>query len=158
FFYRNAFAYCYVLILPPAAILIGMSYESYRERATVSGSRLAALLMPLLIAAQCAFLVVNSVRLLPDKIEPQRVTLAAVHAVFPDPVPYIDGYGAVASFPRYAFFMSSWGMAHYHAIGEPVFPDLVAQGQPPLLLADSPSLYGALIPDIAISDRRKLLP
>jgi hypothetical protein len=158
FFYRNAFAYYYVFILPPAAIFIGLSYESYRQRASVSKSRLAALLMPLLVAAQCAFLVANCARFLPDAIGPQRATLNAVHTVFPEPVPYIDGYGIVASFPRDAFFMSSWGMDRYHAVGEAVFPDLVAQAQPPLLLADSPSLYAALIPDITVSDSRKLLP
>jgi hypothetical protein len=157
FFYRNAFDYFYVFILPPAVIFIGLSYQEYRQRASNSESRLAALLMPLLVAAQCAFLVANGIRFLPDAIGPQRVTLAAVHAVFPEPVPYIDGYGVVASFPRHAFFMSSWGMDRYRAIGKAVFPDLVAQAQPPLLLADSPSLYAALMPDIAISDQRELL-
>ena len=61
--------------------------------------------------------------------------LAAVHATFPEPVPYIGGYGVVASFPRQGFFMSSWGVEDYHRARVPIFADIVARTQPPLLLA-----------------------
>jgi len=158
FFYRNAFAYYYVFILPPASILIGLSFEAFRRRASDPADRRAALFSPILIALQCVIFAAGVFRLLPDQIEPQRATLAAVHEVFPDPVPYIDGYGVVASFQGHGFFMSSWGMDEYHAAGRPVYPELVARAQPPLLLADSPSLYAALIPGVTVAERRVLLP
>jgi len=101
---------------------------------------------------------VNNARRLPDAIAPQRATLDAVHAVSPEPVPYIHGYGVVASFPRTGFFMSSWGVSRYRETGLPVFRDLVAKAQPPLLLADSPSLYAALVPDVTVVPERALLP
>jgi len=158
FFYRNAFAYYYVFILPPASILIGLSFEAFRRRAADPADRRAALFSPILVTLQCVIFAAGIFRLLPDQIEPQRATLAAVHEVFPHPVPYIDGYGVVASFQRHGFFMSSWGMDGYHDAGRPVYPALVARAQPPLLLADSPSLYAALIPDVTVAERRVLLP
>jgi hypothetical protein len=157
-FYRNAFAYYYVFILPPGAILVGLSFEAFRQRASNLVDQRATLFFPILVALQCMVLAAGVFRLLPDRIEPQRATLAAVHQVFPRPVPYIDGYGVVASFRRHGFFMSSWGMDGYHDAGQPVYPALVAEARPPLLLADSPSLYAALIPDVTVAERRVLLP
>jgi hypothetical protein len=157
-FYRNAFAYYYVFILPPAAILIGLVYERYRQQARGSSEPRPYQLLSLLIFLQCGVLLYQASRNLPDAIEPQRVTLDAVHAVFPAPVPYIDGYGVVASFPRTGFFMSSWGVGKYRDAGEPVFRELVAKAQPPLLLADSPSLYATLVPGVTVVPERELLP
>jgi hypothetical protein len=54
--------------------------------------------------------------------------------------------------------MSSWGMQSYHAAGQPVFAELAAQNHPPLLIADSPSLYGALVPGVTVKPERALLP
>lgn len=156
-FYRNAFAYYYAFILPPAAVLIGMAYERYRRQALESNEPRPFRLLALLLCLQCGVFLYQSGRNLPDAIEPQRATLDAVHAVFPEPVPYIDGYGVVASFPRTGFFMSSWGLGKYREAGVPVFRDLVAKAQPPLLLADSPSLYAALVPGVTVVPERELL-
>jgi hypothetical protein len=157
-FYRNAFTYYYAFILPPAAILIGLAYDRYRQRVGEAEELRMVRLLPLLILLQGGFLLLNVTVNLPDAIEPQRRTLDAVHAVFPEPVPYIDGYGVVSSFPRTGFFMSSWGVDKYRDAGEPVFRELVAKAQPPLLLADSPSLYAALVPGVTVVPDRALLP
>ena len=81
-----------------------------------------------------------------DQTLAQRQTLAVVHATFPEPVRYLDGYGVVARFPRVGFFMSSWGMQDYLAVGQPVFAGLAAAAPPALLLADSNALIAALRP------------
>jgi hypothetical protein len=155
--YRNAFQYYFPVILAPAAILLAIFYEKHRLRAGAESRGLATIGM--LILVQCGFLAIHVARNLPDEIAPQRSVLAAIHATFPRPVPYIGGYGVVATFPRQGFFMSSWGMEDYRRAGRPVFPDIVARTQPPMLLADSPALYGALIPGIIIiKEKRALLP
>ncbi len=156
--YRNAFDYYYQLILAPAAILVAILYDKHRAMAPAASKSPALGLVPALIAVQCGVLAIHAWRNLPDEIAPQRTVLAVVHATFPEPVPYIGGYGVVASFPRQGFFMSSWGLEKYHEAGTPVFPDLVAKAQPPFLLADSPSLYGAMMPGVVVKEERALLP
>jgi hypothetical protein len=156
--YRNAFHYYYPLILAPAAILAAVFYEKHRLRALTACKSQAVGLFPALLIIQCGFLALHLARNLPNEIAPQRSVLAAAHEVFPEPVPYIGGYGVVASFPRQGFFMSSWGVENYRRSGVPIFPELVARTQPPMLLADSPSLYGAMMPGVIVTEDRALLP
>jgi len=156
--YRNAFAYYFVFALPSAAVLIALFYAEQRRRAAAEPNSPAIAVIALMVAAHGILLGVNAWRNHGDKITPQRTVLAAVHDMFPRPVPYIDGYGVVGTFPRYGFFMSSWGMQIYQKTGRPYYPDLVAQAQPPLLLADSASLYAALIPGVTVKEERRLLP
>ncbi len=154
--YRNAFPYYYPMILAPAAILLALAYEKHRLRAGATPRAMAT--VGLLILAQCGLLATHVARTLPDKIAPQRAMLAVVHATFPQPVPYIGGFGVVATFPRLGFFMSSWGVENYRQAGRPLLSDIVARTQPPMLLADAPSLYGALTPGVAAKEARALLP
>jgi hypothetical protein len=157
-FYRNAFAYYYAFILPPAAILIGLVYDRLARQDAEAKEPRAALRLAVLIGLPVGFLLFHAAANWREDIDAQRRTLDAVHAVFPQPVPYIDGYAVVSSFPRSGFFMSSWGVDKYRAAGTPVYPALVAQMQPPLLLADSPSLYAALFPGVEVKPQRQLLP
>lgn len=156
--YRNAFTYFFPLILAPAAVLVALFYEKHRAAAQGVRRGPEITVIAAFLIVQCSLLAVHVWRNLPDETGPQRSVLAAVHAVFPEPVPYIDGYAVVASFPRHGFLMSSWGMETYHAAGQPVFPAMVEAAQPPLLLADSPSLYGTLVPGLTLKSERQLLP
>jgi hypothetical protein len=157
-FYRNAFPYYYAFILPPGAVLAGLAYEWCRSAARDAGRPRAATLVTALIVAQCVLLAGFLLRLVPDRIEPQRAALAAIHTMFPEPVHYIDGNAVVASFPWSGFFMSRWGMDGYRAAGRPVFADIVARDQPPLLIVDTPSLQAALVPGHPVIPEGKLLP
>jgi hypothetical protein len=156
--YRNAFEYNFVFILPPAAILAGLAFEWLRTRATTSGRRAAQLLFVVIALGPVAFLAAGIARNMPDKTGPQRQTIDAVHRVFPEPVPYIDGFGVVPRFPRVGFFHSGLGMGHYRDVGRPIYPDRVRETQPPLLLADSPALHAALLEEIEVPDESALLP
>jgi hypothetical protein len=147
-FYRNAYAYFFVLLLPAAAILAGLSFEKHRAalgRKTTPARRRAVIAFCL---AQCVVLIAGNARYLADTMAGQRTTLAAIHEIFTKPVAYVDGYGVIASFPRVGFFMSSWGMDQYRAGGRPVFGDIIAAAQPPLLLADSVPLYHSLFQEV----------
>jgi hypothetical protein len=156
--YRNAFPYFYPFILPPAALLVGFSFDKHRQAAPKPNAIPAVKLTAALVAVQCAILVFGSAGLMTDGVRPQRQTIAQVRAIFPDSVPYIEGFGVFAAYPRSGFFMSSWGVDNYREAGEPIFADLAAKDQPLFVLADSPSLYGALVPGIAVDEDRTLLP
>lgn len=156
--YRNAFLYFYVFILPAASILVGIAYDKYLQRVASEDRAKRFPVAFLLLFAQCVFLCTTYSLRWSDRIEPQRMTLAAIHTVFPEPVPYVGGYGVAATMPRVGFFMSGWGIDSYRREGRPVFPDLVAKAQPPFLLADSPALYAALMPGWEVNDRYALLP
>jgi hypothetical protein len=148
--YRNAFPYFFPFILAPAAILVGLSFEKHRRAASKLGVAL--------VIIQWVILAFGSLAKLPDRVGLQRQTIAEVRGIFPDPVPYIEGFGVLAGYPRSGFFMSSWGVDIYRQAGQPIFADLVAKDQPPFVLADSPSLYGALAPGIEVNQDRALLP
>ena len=134
--YRNAFPYFFPFITAPAMVAAAVGAGRLRGRAALCGGALA--LMAASVGAQW-------VRALPDDQAAQRQLVAAVHRIFPAPVAYIDRNAMMASFPRYGFFMSSWGMAKYRRAGRPVFADLIARHAPPLLIADSPALQRAVL-------------
>jgi hypothetical protein len=103
-------------------------------------------------------LLFNAVTRIADHVSVQRETVAAVRSIFPQPVPYIEGFGVLADYPRVGFFMSSWGVENYRRAGQPVLSTLVARHQPVFVLADSPSLYAALAPGVEVDPDRAFLP
>lgn len=156
--YRNAFPYFFPFILAPAAVLVGIAFDKHRQGTAAPIGIPPAKLAGALVLVQCAIMAFGSIAKVPDKVQAQRETLAAVRSVFPQPVPYIEGFGTLADYPRVGFFMSSWGVENYRRSGEPAFASLVAQHQPQFVLADSPSLYAALVPGVEIDPDRALLP
>jgi hypothetical protein len=156
--YRNAFAYYYAFAVPTSCVLVALMFDALRRRAEARRSLPMLLAVSLLVTAQLAVLALFGAYNARDEITPQRQVLNAVHQVFPQPTPYIDGFGAVATSPWHSFFMSTWGLQNYRDAGKPVFPDLIAHGQPPMLLADSASLYAAMFPGVVVRPNRALLP
>lgn len=144
--YRNAFPYYYVYVLAPAALLAGLAFDRLAARFHRDSDRLAP--MPaLLLLLLTVTLLFNAERALPDRQAAQRQFLDVVHARFPQPVPYLDGFGMVGSFPRVGFFMSSWGMQDYYAAGRPLFSGAADDAPPLLVIANSPALGAALLPE-----------
>lgn len=133
-FYRNAFPYFFAFITPPMMVVAAVGASRLGREATL-GTLVA--LMSVTGAAQ-------AVTALSEGAALQRATLAEVHRLFPDPVPYIDHNGMVASFPREGFFMSTWGIARYRAAGQPIMTDLIDRTAPPLLLANRWALHQAM--------------
>jgi len=63
-----------------------------------------------------------------------------VHKAFPQPVAYIDRSSMVSSFPKYGFFMSSWGFENYYAGGKALMHQIIDKYQPIFLLANIEAL------------------
>jgi hypothetical protein len=135
FFYRNSFPYFYVLILPPALVLVGITFDTLTS--AVRRWPAVALILPLLI-------VVDSIPIFSfrskDTLTRQREIVEVVHRMYRHPVPYIDGVSMIASFPKVGFFMSSWGMENYLSPGRPMFRELVQAERPQFLLANASEL------------------
>ena len=72
----------------------------------------------------------------PAKVEPQRRLVEGVHAIFPEPVPYLDRCGMISSFPRARVFMSTYILQRYRERGVPAMARIVAEDQPRFLLAN----------------------
>lgn len=140
-FYRNSYAYYYVVMWGPASLLIAAAVAGIREL----GSRVARPAFANSAAiALAALLGSQGLRDLPflgqSRQEAQRQLVAAVHAIFPRPVPYIDHSGMIASFRKANFFMSSWGMTSYASRGRPFMPAAIARFRPPLLISNRSEL------------------
>jgi hypothetical protein len=145
--YRNAFPYFFPFITAPLMLVVAVG-AARLDRA----DRLAAPVVGMLALA-----LVQTVLALREDNALQRATLAEVHRLFPDPVPYIDQHRMLSSFPGQGFFMSTWGIEAYLRAEVPVFGAILAEHQPPLLLANREELLvsvrdgaagsGPLLPD-----------
>jgi hypothetical protein len=139
-FYRNAFPYYFVFIMPPALIISGVYIEisAYYKKQGHNYFAMILILTPIIIAT------VNSAKLighqLKDQIQPQRELISLVHRLFPEPVPYIDRNGMVASFPDISSFMSTWGLEDYRLCNIPIMRSLLEKHQPQFLIANTPVL------------------
>lgn len=133
-FYRNAFPYFFPFITPPLMIITAMG-AARLGRGPVLGT-----LIVLMLCTGAG----QAVKALSENAALQRATLAEVHRLFPEPVPYIDHNAMVATFPRNLFFMSSMGLKHYRAAGQPVMAHLIETKRPPLLLANRWALHVAM--------------
>jgi hypothetical protein len=129
-FYRNAYPYYYVVVFAPVSIFVSCLAQELQKRST----RLDHIVTVLLAALIATNGVAHLVRLTASTQEAQREVIAAVHKIFPQPVPYIDHSGMIASFPKANFFMSSWGIEDYRMRGEGFVARSLHASNPPLLL------------------------
>lgn len=145
--YRNAFPYFYPFIVPPLMVA-----------AAVGAAQLRPSMLAALTSAMLGSGVIQGTLAVGDGATSQRLTIAEVHRLFPEPVPYIDRNGMVSSFPSVGFFMSSWGLENYRDAGVAVFERLIQEHAPPLVVANSRALESALSPSVAYPACCGLLP
>jgi hypothetical protein len=139
-FYRNAFPYFYVTVIPPASLLVGAMLarveQALRAHVVAVAVVTAALASPMVWTAWRWFDANHD-----DQVQrTQRLALEGVHRIFPDPVPYIDRCSMVSSYPKVGLFMSTWTLEDYRQRGRPIMADLLAREQPRFVLANVPSL------------------
>ncbi|MFK7835417.1 MAG: hypothetical protein AB8B60_04290 [Sulfitobacter sp.] len=135
--YRNAFPYFFPFAVPALMVCVALGAQALK------GSLIWKLGLVLMLAGGAT----QTLRAYAEDNAAQRTTIAEVHRLFPQSVSYIDQNGMMASFERQGFFMSTWGIAVYRAAGKPVFGKLIAEHQPPLLLANRDELYLAMRPE-----------
>jgi hypothetical protein len=144
-FYRNAYPYYYVVMLAPASVLAAVGIEELRNLANRQSLAGGAKWLPLAACAVLALQTLFNFRWLADDDQvPQRAVVAAVHQVFPEPVPYVDHSGMMASFRKTNFFMSPSEVSRYRESGRSFMADAIARHQPPLLLVNRDELEWGL--------------
>jgi hypothetical protein len=154
-FYRNTFPYYYVVMLAPASVLAAVAVQELLNLAkSLKGG---AKWLPLAVCALLGLQALLNLRwLVDDDQAPQRAIVAAVHQVFPQPVPYVDHSGMIASFRKTNFFMSTSEVSRYSARGRSFMAEAIARHKPPLLLVNRDELevgrraFSRLLPE----DRR----
>lgn len=139
-FYRNSYPYFFVFIISPAIVLCGVILHKvtsdFQDKGAPAFLVFAYVFSIPVFVTFLFHLAIN----VADQTGSQRRLLAAVHEVFPEPAPYIDGCSAISSFPKIGMFMSSWGMENYLAAGKPIFRDLLEKEHPAFIFANIPSL------------------
>lgn len=156
-FYRNSFAYYYVVMWGPACVTIAAAIAGAQELVARSARPSMAIAATLALSG---LLMAQGLRDVPylshPRQEDQRQLVDAVHAIFPDPVPYIDHSGMIGSFRKVNFFMSTWGVQTYLARDRPFMPIALSRFRPPMLIANRAELlpgtgsFAMLLPE----DRR----
>ncbi|TCD16168.1 ArnT family glycosyltransferase [Oricola cellulosilytica] len=137
FVYRNSFPYFYVFALAPVVILAGFSIPS--------GSTNVIQRLSLPIAVTLTFLgVLHGSRELSLSNSGQKSMLEAVSAVYPDRVPYYDGFASIPSYPRIGPYLTSWVMEDYRRRGRPEIARLVREMKPRFVIAQHDLILDAL--------------
>jgi len=134
--YRNLWAYAFVSLLPTVWITAGVGW-AWAHRSPVRGVRLAAWAAPVWLLL---FAVPVATGVAVDGTRLQRQTMEVVHALFPEPVPYVARVGMVASFPRPLFNLTTFGLETYRDRGVLELSRYIEEHRPPLLILDSPTL------------------
>ena len=145
-FYRNAFPYYFPVMMAPATVLVAIAADWLLgvRNARMRSVALATLVVGCLSLLHGAWDGIATLRF--DGQSGERAIVAAVHRVFPLPVPYIDHSGMIASFPKANFFMSGWGVERYLSRGEDFMPGIIRHRCAPLLLVNHSVLKpGALL-------------
>lgn len=126
--YRNAFPYHFAFILPPAVVAVAPAIGPAVRRFG------AAPLAAILVASALLLSFVEDRSVLPR----QRIVIAGIHTIFPEPVTYIDNSGMAGDFPRAInHFASGWGLEIYHRSGEPLYSRAMESEPVPMLLANN---------------------
>jgi hypothetical protein len=135
--YFGAYPYFYVFLMPPAVVLGGVFADVLMARLRASQSKILLLILGGTVLFIPASTLGDYFRKLPNQTAAQVETVALVHRMFPEPVPYIDRNSMISSFPKVGLFMSTWNMELYRAAGNPVMEDAIRRGQPRFLIANS---------------------
>lgn len=158
-FYRNSFSYFYVVMWGPACLMIASTSQGLQElaaRAARPGAvNCAAVALPALLLAQGLARVPH---LAIPRQGAQRELVAAVHEIFPRPVAYMDHSGMIAAFRKANFFMSTWGVEQYLALGQPFVPPALMQYRPALLVSNRSVITpGSLAFSLLLAQDRQLI-
>lgn len=142
--YRNAFPYFYVFIISPAVIASAIVVDRLARVVQANGNRLALAEIGVFAGAVFITFVIHFQSNTGNTTTAGRQVVNAVHRIFPQPVPYIDGMSMIATFPKVGFFMSTWGMETYRSENRPVLADAIRERAPIFVLANKKSLSDAL--------------
>ncbi|HUE46837.1 MAG TPA: glycosyltransferase family 39 protein [Aestuariivirgaceae bacterium] len=132
-FYTNAFPYSYIVLIPTACLLAGHAFSTFaasgeRPKQIVALGCLGMAAMPMVSLAW---------EYRDDGQERQKRIVTEVHRLFPEPVPYIDISGMVASFPRPALNITWYGLDLYRRAGVPALANYIHNDKPPLLIVNT---------------------
>jgi len=124
FYYVNSLPYFYTFILPPVAVICALALPVFVERYGMA-------LVALFIGLTAAMVWTVDVRGVTDR---QRTLITAVHNVFPEPVPYFDCCGMIATFPKKNDFLTRYGVQRYLDTGEATLVKAMQEAPVPLVL------------------------
>ena len=139
-FYRNAWPYYYVFIIPPVIVFCGIGMEKIIEACEKRGSKLTGCFVILFCLLAFSSLFVRYTLYRFDQTVAQKELIGLIHEIFPEPVPYIDRCSMISSFPKVGFFMSEWWMIDYTEHKQPVMQDIIKKHKPLFLIANTPYL------------------
>lgn len=138
-FYRNAFPYYYVFMLPAPILLSGMAIDRLVVSKTIPRQRASIWLGALTIGLAFSY-----TKFFKEEINhgqrTQREIVELVHQLFPGPVPYIDRNNMISSFYKAGFYMSNWGLESYWEANRPSMRDIIRESRPEFLLANRAAL------------------
>jgi hypothetical protein len=132
-FYTNAFPYAYLVLLPTTCLLAGHAVSKFMA----SGEQMKRIFVLGCLGVAAMPLVHFAWEYRNDGQGRQKQIVTAVHRLFPEPVPYIDMSGLIASFPRPTLSITWFALDAYRRAGVPVLSNYIHRDKPPLLIVNT---------------------
>jgi hypothetical protein len=137
-FFRYCRPYLLVFLIPTAIVFCGYTFEflasKCAKRITVPA---LSLVLGLMIFSN---FILKLPRFITEDLplaRTQRTILNAIHTMFPEPVPYVDRFSMVSSYPKVGFFMSEAGWHNYHRRAESIMGPLLNEKKALFMLENS---------------------
>lgn len=142
-FYRNAWPYYYVFIMPPLFIFCGMLIDDILIFTKATKSIFLWQNIGVLFLSIAVFLSMMKIyaQRNSDEMITQRRMVKLVHQIFPEATPYIDAFSMISSYPKVGIFMSTWGMEDYIKRNTPIFRELIIKHHPVFLIGNRSCIH-----------------
>jgi hypothetical protein len=135
-FYRNAWPYYYVFIIPPVLVYCGMVVDRIVSSVKSTKSTFSWWMITIMFLSVFCTMVPFYANRNSNETTTQRKLVNLVHEIFPKPTPYIDGCSMISAYPKIGFFMTSWGVEEYRKRNIPIYRDLISKHHPAFLIAN----------------------
>lgn len=134
FIYRNSFEYYYVFILAPVSIICGAAIDGFHKQLKPSLLRGVLITAIILLGWQVYTEMIQRSLYKNAVLTNQAEMIEVVHAIFPEPVPYIDRCGMISRYPKAGFFMSGAGFIGYNEGYLPDFKSIILEQKPQFII------------------------
>lgn len=138
-FYRNAYPYFFVFLIPTAIVFCGYTFEflvSKRKNNKKKNVLFLSVALGLIVLSNFLVRLPRYIRYDAELTTFQWDVLAAIHRMFPKPVPYVDTCSMVSSYPKVGLFMSPAGIRNYQRRALPIMGRVLSEKKPLFLLVN----------------------
>ena len=141
-FFKYCRPYLFVFLMPTAMVFCGYGYEflAAKRIRIKKPSNILLMALGIILLSNYITSIPRYIRYNDNLTSDQKDILDSIHKIFPEPVPYVDRFSMVSTYPKVGFFMTEAGTRNYLQNGEPKIKELLTKKKPIFMLENSSQL------------------